>query len=149
MRESEPGAGEPDAGGPAGADRPATWAAPPVAVDDAPADVFTDPDADDAEPYRDWHWVEQWRAERERPAWGPGITLALFVTVLVAVALLVLTSGLSDTPWLAVLVNVVIAVGMAPALWLSRGLPVLRFLAAGAAAGLLVGWISMLLTFGG
>jgi hypothetical protein len=105
--------------------------------------------ADDPDSYRDWRWVEQWRAEGAGPAWAPGITLAIFVAVLVAVALLVLTSGLSDTPWLAILVNLVIAAGMAPALWLSRGLPVLRFLAGGGAVGLVAGWIWMLLTFAG
>jgi hypothetical protein len=39
----------------------------------------------------------------------------------------------------------VIAAGIAPALWLSRGLPVLRFLAAGAACGMVGGWICILL----
>jgi hypothetical protein len=106
-------------------------------------------DTEDVDAYRDWRWVEEWRAQGERPAWAPGIAVALFIAILVAVALLVLTSGLRDTPWLAIVVNVVIAIGMAPALWLSRGLPVLRFLAAGAAAGLVAGWIWMLLSFPG
>jgi len=96
--------------------------------------------------YRDWGWVEQWRAQGERPAWGPGIAMAAFVATLVAVALFVLTSGLADTPWLAISVNLVVAAGMAPALWLSRALPVLRFLAAGAAGGLVLGWLGMLAT---
>lgn len=98
-----------------------------------------------AEPrFHDWRWVEQWRADGERPAWAPGITLAIFMALLVAVALLVLTSGLSNVPALAIGVNVLIAAGMAPALWLSRGLPVLRFLAGGAAVGMVVGWICIL-----
>lgn len=85
-------------------------------------------DAIDAEPhYRDWRWVEEWRVDGDRPAWGPGITLAIFMVLLVGVALLV------------------IAAGIAPALWLSRGLPVLRFLAAGAACGMVGGWICILL----
>ncbi|WP_353648701.1 DUF2537 domain-containing protein [Nakamurella sp. A5-74] len=96
---------------------------------------------------RDWAWVEEWRAERSAPAWGPGIAVGIFVALIVAVALIVLTSGVSDSPVLAIVFNVVIAAGMAPALWLCRSLPVLRFLAAGAAAGILFGWIAMLSTF--
>lgn len=96
---------------------------------------------------RDWAWVEEWRAERSAPAWGPGIAVGIFVALIVAVALIVLTSGVSDSPVLAIVFNVVIAAGMAPALWLCRSLPVLRFLAAGAAAGILFGWIAMLTTF--
>lgn len=95
---------------------------------------------------RDWAWVEEWRAERSAPAWGPGIGLGIFMALLVAISLVVLTSGVSDVPVLAVVFNLVIAAGMAPALWLCRSLPVLRFLAAGAAAGILVGWIAMLTT---
>lgn len=95
----------------------------------------------------DWAWVEEWRAERSAPAWGPGIAMAAFVALIVAVALIVLTSGVSDSPVLAVVFNVIIAAGMAPALWMCRSLPVLRFLAAGAAAGILLGWIAMLTTF--
>lgn len=109
-------------------------------VDAAPDDAI------DEEPrYRDWRWVEEWRADGDRPAWAPGMTLAIFMALLVAVALLVLTTGLSNVPALAIGVNVVIAAGMAPALWLSRGLPVLRFLAAGAAVGMVGGWICMLI----
>lgn len=96
---------------------------------------------------RDWDWVEEWRAEKSAPAWGPGIAVGIFVALIVAVALIVLTSGVSDSPVLAIVFNVVIAAGMAPALWLCRSLPVLRFLAAGAAAGILFGWIAMLTTF--
>ncbi|MDQ6656971.1 MAG: DUF2537 domain-containing protein [Actinomycetota bacterium] len=67
------------------------------------------------------------------------------MALLVAVALLVLTTGLCKVPALAIGVNVVIAAGMAPALWLSRGLPVLRFLAGGAAVGMVGGWICILI----
>ncbi|MDQ2848961.1 MAG: DUF2537 domain-containing protein [Actinomycetota bacterium] len=114
---------------------------------DVDNEVDADPDsAIDNEPrYRDWRWVEEWRADGDRPAWAPGITLAIFMALLVAVALLVLTTGLSNVPALAIGVNVVIAAGMAPALWLSRGLPVLRFLAAGAAVGMVAGWICILI----
>lgn len=127
----------------------APWSGPPSAP-------FPVVQAAEPQRSREWRWVEQWRAERESPAWGPGITVAIFIAALTAVALVVLTQGLahngsgangaSGGGWLAVGVNVVIAGGMAPALWLSRDLPVLRFLAAGAAAGLVAGWIWLLLT---
>lgn len=57
----------------------------------------------------------------------------------------VLSAGLSDRPIVAVLVNLLVAAGLAPAMWLSRGLPVLRWIAAGAAAGIVAGWISAIL----
>lgn len=116
--------------------------------DGAPTTVLTVAhDSERRHRRRDWAWVEEWRAERSAPAWGPGIAVGIFVALIVAVALIVLTSGVSDSPVLAIVFNVVIAAGMAPALWLCRALPVLRFLAAGAAAGILCGWIAMLTTF--
>lgn len=117
-------------------------------LDGAPTTVLTVAhDSSRSRRRRDWGWVEEWRSGDDPPAWGPGLALALFFAALVAVALIVLTSGVVDTPVLAVIINVVIAAGMAPALWLSRTLPVLRFLAGGAAAGLVIGWIWMLITF--
>lgn len=91
---------------------------------------------------REWRWVEQARREQMPPPWGPGLVVAAFVGIIVALAIVVLSSGLARNGqgWLAVVVNLVIAGGMAPALWLSRGVPVLRFLAAGAGVGVLVGW---------
>lgn len=95
---------------------------------------------------RDWQWVEEWRTEGEKPAWGPGLAVAGFVAAVVAVAVIVLTQGVADAPVLAVVINLVIAAGMTPALWLSRTIPVLRFLAGGAAVGLLIGWFWMIAT---
>ncbi len=93
----------------------------------------------------DWAWVEEWRASGEPAAWAPGVTLAAFAALLVGLAVLVLSYGLSDLPWLAVVANVLVAAGLAPALWLSRRLPVLRFIGAGAAVGVLAGWIGALI----
>lgn len=103
------------------------------------------PDEEQAES-RDWAWVEEWRESGEPPAWAPGITLAVFAALVVGLAVLVLSTGLSDMPWLAVSANVLVAAGLAPALWLSRHLPVLRWIAAGAAAGVLIGWIGALIS---
>lgn len=95
---------------------------------------------------REWRWVEQARQEQAPPPWGQGLVVAAFIGIIVALAIVVLSSGLARNGqgWLAVVVNLVIAGGMAPALWLSRGVPVLRFLAAGAGVGILVGWFMAL-----
>lgn len=93
----------------------------------------------------DWRWVEQWRAGGEPTPWGHGLVLTLFTALLVAVAVYVLSAGLSDRPIVAALVNVIVAAGVAPAVWLSRGLPVLRWIAAGTVLGVLAGWLSLLM----
>ena len=104
-------------------------------------------DSDDAESFDDqpdWAWVEEWREGGEPVPWGPGLTLAGFTLILVASAVYVLSSGLWDRPILAIAVNVLVAAGLGPALWLSRGLPVLRWIAGGAVAGVLAAWLCVL-----
>jgi len=135
-------------------DRPAADAA-----DAADADILTLQDSDhladetdpvdpvdpvDPEP-GDWAWVEEWRAGREPLPWASGLALAAFSALLVGVAVWVLSAGLAARPVLAVGVNILVAAGLAPAMWLSRGLPVLRWIALGCAVGVLVGWISALM----
>ena len=55
---------------------------------------------------------------------------------MVGAAVWVLSAGLIDRPVLAIAVNLVVAGGLAPAMWLSRDIPVLRWIAAGGAVGL-------------
>lgn len=93
---------------------------------------------------RDWAWVEEWREGNEPMPWGPGLAIAAFTGFLVASAVYVLSSGLSAKPLVAIGVNVVVVAGLCPALWLSRGLPVLRWVAGGAAAGVLIAWLAVL-----
>jgi hypothetical protein len=101
------------------------------------------PDSDDGETGDpDWAWVAEWRASDEPTPWAQGLTLGGFMVVLVASAIFVLTAGVADTPWLAVALNVLVAGGIGPQLWLARSLPVLRFIAWGAALGVLVGWLA-------
>ncbi len=106
-------------------------------------------DAESDEPVdgetKDWAWVEEWREGGEPVPWGPGLTVAGFAVFLVSFAVYVLSAGLSGRPVLAVIVNLVVAVGLGPALWLSRGLPVLRWIAGGAVVGVLAGWVSAFL----
>jgi hypothetical protein len=93
----------------------------------------------------DWAWVQEWREGHEPTPWMTGLPLAIFASLVVAVAIWVLSAGLSDRPVVAVLVNLLVAGGLAPAVWLSRGLPVLRWIAAGCAAGVIIGWICAIL----
>ena len=101
----------------------------------------TDLPAEPAE-REDWAWVQEWRAGQEPTPWATGIALAVFSALVVGVAVWVLSAGLADRPVIAVLVNLLVAAGLTPAIWLSRGLPVLRWIAAGAAAGIVIGWVS-------
>ncbi len=90
----------------------------------------------------DWAWVAEWRASGEKTPWAQGVALGGFMLFLVASAIFVLTAGVSDTPWLAIVLNVLVAGGIGPQLWLARNLPVLRFIAWGAALGVLAGWLA-------
>ena len=114
-----------------------------VAVGDGVAeDLTADDDAIVDAPTGEWRWVAEWRASGEPVPWAPGLTLSIFTLVVVASAIYVLTAGVADTPWLALGLNLVVAGGIGPQLWLARGIPVLRFVAWGAAFGVLVGWLA-------
>lgn len=103
-------------------------------VSDEPDDVRGGP--------AEWAWVQEWRASGERAPWPQGVALAAFTLIIVASAIFVLTAGVADTPWLAVVLNVVVAAGVGPQLWLARGIPVIRFVSWGAALGVPVGWLA-------
>ncbi len=116
---------------PAGWDEPQEWSA------------ATDPGVD-ADDDADWAWVEEWRRGGEPTPWGPGLALAVFAGLIIGSAVYVITRGLADHPVLAVVANVVVAGGLAPALWMSRALPVLRWVGLGGAIGTVIAWISVL-----
>lgn len=97
-----------------------------------------------AAPAADWRWVDEWRRGDEPTPWGPGLVLATFTALVIGTAVYVISQGLADRLFLAVMANVVVAAGLTPALWMSRGLPVLRWISLGGAAGTLVSWISLL-----
>ncbi|HYN71779.1 MAG TPA: DUF2537 domain-containing protein, partial [Nakamurella sp.] len=82
---------------------------------------------------------------REPVPWASGLGLAGFSAVVVGVAVWVLSAGLAGSPVLAIGVNLLVAGGLAPAMWLSRGLPVLRWIALGCAVGVLAGWVCALI----
>jgi hypothetical protein len=122
--------------------------ADPIDADPIDADPI-DHEEGSGEPPRqagdDWPWVVEWRAAGEPTPWATGLVLAAFSALVVAVAVWVLSAGLADRPIVAVAVNVLVAAGLAPAMWLSRDLPVLRWIAAGALVGIVAGWVSALL----
>ena len=134
----------------AGAHQP-TGSAPEVptppewAADAAVQGVDVDVDDDDGSDRADWAWVEEWRSGAEPTPWATGLVLTAFCALVVGVAIWVLCAGLADRPVIAVLVNLLVAAGLAPAMWLSRGLPVLRWIAAGAALGVVGGWVAAVL----
>jgi hypothetical protein len=81
----------------------------------------------------------------ESTPWAMGLTVAGFVAVVTAVAVLVLSLGLIRVhPLLAVGLNVVAAGGLAPTLWGWRHTPVVRWLVLGGGAGVGVAWLALL-----
>ncbi len=79
--------------------------------------------------------------------------MSAIVAVVVAVADIALYQGLVDSTlvagrglaWLPLLANLLVGVGLAPSLWLLRRKPFWRWQAAGIAAGLVFGWVCMVL----
>ncbi len=118
----------------------------PAAAAAAAAENDAEPDAEDDErEAQDWAWVAEWRESAEQTPWATGLPLAAFAALLTAVAVWVLSAGLADRPVLAVVLNLLVAGGLVPAMWLCRALPVLRWFAAGAAVGVVGGWAAALL----
>lgn len=145
---------DPASGGPAGTDDPPVGTVLPFP---RRVDAIVGTDADDADrtdedddggdddtlgDHRDWAWVEEWRDGQEPTPWAPGLAVAAFAMLVVGIAIVVLSDGLAGNPVVAVLVNLLVAAGLVPAIWLSRELPVLRWIGLGAAVGVVAGWIT-------
>lgn len=83
----------------------------------------------------------------EPTPWATGLTVSAVVAAVVTIALVVLTSGLADVNgWLALVVNLSIVAGFAPSIWLGSRFPVWRWVAFGAALGIVIGWFALLLS---
>ncbi|TWF92521.1 DUF2537 domain-containing protein [Saccharopolyspora dendranthemae] len=75
--------------------------------------------------------------------WGTGLMISAVIAAIVAITLVVVSQGLADVNgFLAVFVNIAIAAGFAPSIWLGRNVPVWRWVAYGTAAGLVASWIA-------
>ncbi|MFB9904502.1 DUF2537 domain-containing protein [Allokutzneria oryzae] len=82
----------------------------------------------------------------EPTPWATGLTVSLFVAVLVLCVIIALSSGLAEASlWFAFGANALVAAGLAPSIWLSRSVPVWRWVALGTTAGLLAAWAALTL----
>jgi hypothetical protein len=82
----------------------------------------------------------------EPTPWGTGLVVAGFVAVVVVTAILALavTLAAETAGWLVLVGSVVVTAGLAPSLWLARRLPIVRWIALGAAAGCVLAWFGVL-----
>lgn len=82
--------------------------------------------------------------------WGTGLTVAGFVAVVTAGAVVVLSMGLIRVhPLVAVGLNLVAVGGLAPTVWGWRQTPVLRWFVLGLGVGVAAAWLALLaLTLG-
>lgn len=84
---------------------------------------------------------------REPTPWATGGVLSAATAVLVGTALFALSDGLAARgAWSVVAANVVVAAGLAPSMWLTREIPIWRWVAYGAAGGILLTWAALLLS---
>ncbi|MFI6997526.1 DUF2537 domain-containing protein [Nocardia sp. NPDC050175] len=78
--------------------------------------------------------------------WGTGITVAIMVGLLATVAVFSFGRALAEVhPLLAVAVNLIAAGGAAPTVWRWRWTPVTRWVVGGGTAGVLLGWVALLI----
>ena len=83
----------------------------------------------------------------EPTPWVTGLTVTALTAVIVGIALLSLSLGLATVgTWPVVLANLLVAAGLAPALWLARATPIWRWVAYGAATGIPLTWLALLLS---
>ncbi|MGH3451801.1 MAG: DUF2537 domain-containing protein [Haloechinothrix sp.] len=86
------------------------------------------------------------RTPGEPMPWGTGLTVSAFFLAVVLVGMLALSATLAreTNGWITVLAAMLVSGGMAPSLWLGRGVPILRWVCFGAAAGLAASWVGLL-----
>lgn len=78
--------------------------------------------------------------------WGTGLAIAGFTAIFVGIADIVLSSAFADAfGVLWVPANLLVGLGLAPTLWLMRRLALWRWFSYGAAGGLVVAWLVLLL----
>lgn len=79
--------------------------------------------------------------------WGTGLTVSGIIAAIVVIALFVVSTGLAEVSvLLAWGVNVAVAAGFAPSIWLGRRVPVWRWVAFGTATGIGLAWLALLLS---
>jgi hypothetical protein len=81
----------------------------------------------------------------EPTPWATGLPVAAFAAVLVAIGDIALSRAFADAFGLLwVPANLLVGLGLAPSLYLLRGVPFWRWPALGAAAGLVAAWVVLL-----
>jgi hypothetical protein len=82
----------------------------------------------------------------EPTPWLTGLTVSAFIAAVVVVAMLALATSLvrETSGWVALGASVIVTAGIAPSLWLIRRTPILRWAAYGAAGGVVIAWIGVL-----
>lgn len=93
--------------------------------------------------------AQQGRARRRPPPtpWATGLPIAAFFAVLVGigdVAFVRAIDGAAGLLWVPA--NLAVCAGLAPAIWLLRGVPFWRWPALGVVTGLLVAWVVLALS---
>lgn len=82
----------------------------------------------------------------EPTPWATGLAVSAFTAVLVAVGDIALSAAFAEAFGLLwVPANALVAIGLTPSLYLLRNKPFWRWLALGAAAGLVAAWVVLLL----
>ncbi|WP_340686585.1 DUF2537 domain-containing protein [Amycolatopsis coloradensis] len=83
----------------------------------------------------------------EPTPWLTGLTVSAFAAAVVVVAMLALANTLAreTNGWLALLASAVVTAGITPSLWLARRVPIVRWASFGAAAGIVIAWIGVLI----
>jgi hypothetical protein len=86
------------------------------------------------------------RPDEEPPPWGTGLVVAAFIAAVVITAMLALANAMAAevSGWLVIVAAVVVTAGLTPSLWLARRLPIVRWIALGAAAGMIIAWFGVL-----
>lgn len=84
--------------------------------------------------------------EEEPVPWGTGLLAAGFIAAVVITAMLALANAMAAevSGWLVVFAALVVTAGLTPSLWLARRLPIVRWIALGAASGMIIAWFGVL-----
>jgi len=83
----------------------------------------------------------------EPTPWGSGLTVSVVAAAIIMIALLSVSQRLEPYgTGFVVLANLLVAGALAPSIWLSRATPIWRWVAYGAAVGIIVTWIALLLS---
>ncbi|MFC4002158.1 DUF2537 domain-containing protein [Prauserella oleivorans] len=82
----------------------------------------------------------------EPTPWATGLLVAAFIAVFALVAMLALAGALASATHglVAVAAALVVTAGLAPSLWLGRKVPIVRWIVLGAAGGIGLSWIGVL-----